>query len=70
MYVFAPHSAPRCPRAAGDVAREVREGIRWLIPVTDAWDGREDRLSARGGEGIIVILTVFLWFAHTRVESI
>ena len=59
MHVFAPHGAPRYPRAAGDIAREVREDIRWLTSVTDSWDGREDKLSAMGGEAAIVMLTVF-----------
>ena len=70
MRFLAPHGTPRHATAAGDVAREVREDIRWLTSVTDPWNGREDRLSAMGGEAVIVMLTVFLWFARARAESI
>ena len=39
--MFSRHAARRDdPRAAGDVAGEVREDIRWWMSVTDPWDGR------------------------------
>ena len=44
--MFFRHTAPQYPRAAGDVAKEVREDIRRLAFVTDPKDGRGDRLSA------------------------
>ena len=54
---FAPHGAPRCARAAGDVSREVIGGVRWLICNMKPWGGGEGWTVGSGREdGVIDVL--------------
>ena len=54
---FAPHGAPRCARAAGNVAGEVLGGVRWVMCNMKPWGGGEGWAVGRGREdGVIVVL--------------